>query len=219
MIADFYSSYASFIEAVYLGLFFGALYDVFRILRVSRLPNIVPKGKFYDTIKIPQKSIPKRKTILNNIIHLSGNAIVVIEDIIFWIIATVAQILFIYHTNGGEIRIYFFAFSFAGAALYFFTFGKLVMYFAVRIIFLIRCLLYWLFYIIIYPIRKTLSALRKFAVFLASKTIKPIVAKIKTKAMASYSKKRVAFIISQSQNGFLTYRSKNNDKKTKKHIA
>ena len=128
MIADFYNSYKSFLGAVSLGVIFGILYDIFRILRISRMPHIAPAGNFYDRIAIPKKDGKKHKNV-KKILHISDSAITIIEDILFWLIITLSEILFIYHVNGGEIRIYFFVCNFIGAAIYFFTAGKLIMFF------------------------------------------------------------------------------------------
>ena len=174
MIADFYNSYKSFLGAVSLGVIFGILYDIFRILRISRMPHIAPAGKFYDRIAIPKKDGKKHKNV-KKILHISDSAITIIEDILFWLIITLSEILFIYHVNGGEIRIYFFVCNFIGAAIYFFTTGKLIMFFSVRIIFIFRCLLYWLIYIIIYPVRKILSLFKRILMFMYTKIIYPAI--------------------------------------------
>ncbi len=99
--------------------------------------------------------------------------------------------------------------------LYCFTVGKTVMYFSIRIIFLIRCLLYWSFYIIIYPIKKALSFFAKCSRFLNNKVIMPV----KSKNELKYSEKRIAQILTDANSGFLIYRSKINEKKEKKHIS
>ena len=194
------------------------LYDVFRIARISRLPYIAPSGRFYDFIKIPSKAqIPN--FLSKKVFVFSDNVFTVLEDILFWLAVSVSEILFIYHVNGGVVRIYFLIYSFLGAALYFFTFGKLTMYFAIRIIFLIRCLLYWTFYIIIYPIRRILSLLIRFTRLIHERIIKPTLFKIKHKKELKYSEKRLAEILANAESGFLVYRSKVNEKKAKKNIA
>lgn len=214
MISDFYSSYSSFILSALLGISIGMIYDIFRILRIARIPQIAPRGKFYDIIKIPDSSLPKFAK-LKSMIKLSSDILVFAEDIIFWIIISLLQIIFIYHINDGEIRLYFFIFSFLGALVYFFTVGKAVMYFSIRIIFLIRCLLYWAFYIIIYPIKKSLSFFAKCAHFFNIKIVIPA----KNKNELKYSEKRIARILADANSGFLIYRSKPNEKKEKKHIS
>ena len=148
MIVEFYGTYTSFFRAALLGAFFGILYDVFRIVRISHLPYIMPSGKFYEIISIPQRERHTKTIFWQNFFKLSNTVITLVEDLLFWAIASLCEILFIYHVNGGAIRIYFLVISFAIAAIYFLTIGKLTIYFSVRIIFLIRCLLYWSFCII-----------------------------------------------------------------------
>ena len=133
MILEFYGTYSAFVNAALLGVFLGMVYDVFRILRISRMPYIVLAGKFYDIIKIPE-----RKPWGVRFFTVSDKLLTFAEDIVFWIIASAAEILFIYQVNGGAVRIYFIMCTFAGALLYFFTAGKITMFFSVRIIFLIR---------------------------------------------------------------------------------
>jgi hypothetical protein len=120
------------------------------------------------------------------------------EDMVFWLIVSAGEILFIYHVNGGAVRGYFILCTFAGAAVYFFTAGKITMFFSVRIIFLLRCLLYWIFYIIIYPVRLILRLFEK----AARLTFIPLFKAVKKRRLLSYSKKRVSRILTQSKKGF-----------------
>ncbi|MBQ8403508.1 MAG: spore cortex biosynthesis protein YabQ [Clostridia bacterium] len=204
MITAFYGKYSAFLLAFLLGVFFGVLDDVFRILRISRLPYLIPKGKFYEFIKIPSKEFLKGKNFFRGLFKISNNLITFSEDIAFWIITSICEVLFIYHINGGNVRIYFIMCTFLGAAVYFFTLGKLTMYFSVRIIFLLRCLLYWLFYIIIYPIRIAFLILKKIFGFIARITILPIVNAVKIKRANDYSAKRAYLILDKSKKGFCT---------------
>ena len=198
MILEFYGTYSAFVNAAILGVFLGVVYDVFRIARISRLPYIAPKGRFYEIIKIPE-----RKKIFPTFFAVSDKLLTFAEDIVFWIIASVAEILFIYHVNGGAVRVYFVMCTFAGTALYFFTVGKITMYFSVRIIFLARCLLYWCFYIIIYPIRLILHFTVNAFLFIVGNTIVPINRAMKKRRLISYSKKRGSHILMQSKKGFI----------------
>ncbi len=202
MITAFYGKYSAFLLAILLGIFFGVLYDVFRILRISRLSYIIPNGKFYEFIKIPEKNFLKGKKIFKSIFKLSDNLITLFEDLAFWILASICEILFIYHINGGYVRIYFIVCTFLGTAAYFFTFGKLTIYFSVRIIYLLRCLLYWLFYIIIYPIRIIFLIFKKIFEFAARVTVLPIVNAAKLKRAKNYSTKRANLILDKSKKGF-----------------
>jgi len=202
MILEFYGTYSAFINAVLLGVIFGIIYDIFRILRISRVPHLVPKGKFYNLIKIPERKKAKQR---KNLLLFSDILITFAEDIAFWIIVSIGEILFMYHVNGGVVRVYFILCTFLGAAFYFFTIGKITMYFSVRIIFLIRCLLYWCFYIIIYPIRLVLLLFKKTVLFIANITVVPIAKALKKRHLNIYSKKRMLRILTQSKKGFFTY--------------
>ena len=202
MINAFYGRYSAFLLAVLLGIFFGILYDVFRVLRISHLPYLMPKGKFYEFIKIPQNRTFKNKRLFFGIIKFSNNLITFCEDITFWIIASICEVLFLYHINGGSVRLYFIIFTFLGAAVYFFTLGKLTIYFSVRIIFLLRCLLYWAFYIIIYPIKIIFLILEKIFCFIMRITVFPVANAIKAKRAKEYSRKRIYLILDKSKKGF-----------------
>ena len=204
MILEFYGEYSAFVNALLLGIIFGIIYDVFRILRISRVPYLAPKGKFYELIKIPERKKAKTKA-QKNFFALSDTVMTLIEDIAFWLIASLGEILFIYHVNGGVIRIYFIICTFVGAALYFFTIGKVTMYFSVRIIFLIRCLLYWCFCIIIYPIKLFGFFLAKTVFFIANITVLPIFRAWQSHRANLYSKKRMLRILTQSKKGFFIY--------------
>jgi hypothetical protein len=202
MILEFYGAYSTFFNAVVLGIFFGIIYDIFRILRISRLPYLKPVGRFYEIIQIPkQKNFLIRKFSIKFIVA-SNTVITFIEDIVFWTIASIGHILFIYHVNGGVVRIYFIMCTFLGASLYFFSIGKITMYFSVRIIFVVRCFLYWAFRIIIYPISLILRLFKNVARFLALITFIPINNFIRNRRLSSYSKKRVSHILLQSKKGF-----------------
>jgi hypothetical protein len=196
MILEFYGAYSAFAGALLLGVLFGVIYDVFRIARVSRMPYLMPKGKLYELIKVPEKK--RRGKALPKLLGASDALLTFAEDIVFWLTVSAGEILFIYHVNGGAVRVYFILCTFAGAAVYFFTAGKITMFFSVRIIFLLRCLLYWIFYIIIYPVRLILRLFEK----AARLTFIPLFKAVKKRRLVSYSKKRVSRILMQSKKGF-----------------
>jgi hypothetical protein len=205
MIIEFYGTYANFLNSALIGMVLGIIYDIFRILRIARQPYIMPEGKLYELIKIPTKKIKPRKNKFRKIFIFSDNLITFAEDIIFWIIASFSMVLFIYHANGGVIRIYFIIFYFIGAALYFFTIGKITIYFSVRIIFLVRCLLYWSFYIIIYPVRLLFRLMKNIVNFIFKITVIPTIKIIWYRKIVSYSQKRSKRILIHSKKGFFTY--------------
>ena len=205
MIIEFYGTYSAFIDVFALGALFGIIYDAFRILRISRMPYLIPQGKIYKLIKIPDKHSAKAPKAIKNFFLFSNTFLTFMEDMIFWLIVSVGEILFIYHVNGGVVRIYFIIFTFIGAALYFFTVGKITKYFSIRIIFLMRCLLYWSFYIIIYPVRLILILCRSIAKFILNITVVPLTAAIENRCNSKYSQERISRILTQSKKGFFKY--------------
>lgn len=156
----FYDSAALMIKAALLGVVLGAVYDVFRIIRLS-FSSKTPRGAFFERIK-PKKPLfcfPKRKKAGKS----GKKAIVFIEDVLFFALCAVAEILFFIGLNSGEIRIYCLILSLAGFILYHLTLGKAVIYFSSTIIFFAKCLLYWIFYIIIIPVKYFIGLLKKAA--------------------------------------------------------
>ena len=72
-------------------------------------------GVFYDLFRISR-------------IALRQNAVAIfIEDLFFWIVASVATFLFLLFENSGEVRVYLLLGVVLGAILYYFTLGILVM--------------------------------------------------------------------------------------------
>lgn len=145
----FYDSAARVLSFVCLGVVLGAIYDFFRVLRISRKGGGNLSGGIYDRLK-PKKDIfsgaPK-------VIKLTDGFLTFIEDILFWLIVFASEAIYIYYINDGEIRVDFFVLSLAGFMLYRISLVKVVIFLADRIIFFARCLLLRLIYIIIYPVR------------------------------------------------------------------
>ncbi len=205
----FYDSYELILIFFLPGVFLGLVYDLFRILRISRTASLSVCGAFYDKIR-PRKPLFQslarfsRKKSLKT----ADRILVFIEDILFWLIAAVTEILMIFHTNGGEIRIYCLLASVIGFILYHITFGKLVTFFAKQVIFLIRCLLYWLLYAIIYPIRLIGKSMYRFSVWLYGKTIGHYLANKKEKKRRAYSEQMKSIMLAAAGCGFSVYGNK-----------
>lgn len=154
----FYDPAALIIKAALLGVVLGVIYDVFRFLRISASSN-VPSGAFFEKIRPKKPILTQRKQ--KKTIKIGKKAIVFIEDILFFIISAVAEILFFLGLNDGEIRIYCLIFTLIGFILYLLSIGRIVIYFSSVIIFFVKCLLYWLFYIIIIPVKHFLKFVKK----------------------------------------------------------
>jgi hypothetical protein len=217
MILEFYGRYSSFVYAALMGIFWGLAYDVFRVMRIARMPYIIPDGAIYRFIKIPDMHNASVMIKLKKLFRFSDTLATFVEDIVFWIFISLSAILFVYHVNGGIIRIYFFLYAFLGAALYFFTFGRLTVYFAIRIIFLIRSLLNWLFYIIIYPIRMIFLILKSILSIFTRITVLPLVNIMRKRIARKYSEKRIRSILEEAKKGF--YKNDGSKKEKNKHYS
>ena len=185
----FYDSAGLIIKAALLGVILGALYDVFRILRLSA-SSTAPRGAFFEKIKPrgrlfrPRKPRKVRKTF--------KNIAVFIEDIAFFILCAAAEILFFLKENNGEIRIYCLIFTLCGFVLYHVFPGKIVIYFSSAIIFSVKCLLYWTLYIIIVPVKHILNMTKKAARILFASTVGKAVMRAKRRRSSSLEKAIIA---------------------------
>lgn len=146
----FYDSAINVFSFVCLGTVLGAVYDVFRVLRLSRKGGGNLSGGIYDKLK-PKKGIMTVRA--PKFLKLTDGTLTFIEDIIFWIIVFLAEEIYIYYINAGEPRVDFFLLSVLGFVLYRVSLGRLVIFLSEQIIFFARCLLSRLVYVIIYPVR------------------------------------------------------------------
>ena len=134
-----------------IGILIGMIYDVFRILRAAT-PDII-KGTRAETV------------------------IVFFEDILFWLIASVVFIIFIYYANKGHTRLIMIADAALGFLAYYFTLGRLVMLCSGYIIKAVRYFLKLLRKIFINPLIFVLTGViiifgKKYRAFSDKKTLK-----------------------------------------------
>lgn len=202
----FYDSYQLILIFLLPGVFLGIVYDIFRILRISRASELSVSGALYDKIR-PRKPLfgNTSRIFKTKSIKIADKVIVFIEDVLFWLIVAVTEILFIFHTNGGEIRIYCLLSSILGFILYNRTLGRLVTMFAKQIIFLFRCLIYWVLYAIIYPIKLMINGIKKIALCVYQVTLGRIFVSIKNKKRKSYSDKMKSAMLTAAGCGFAVY--------------
>ena len=202
----FYDSYQLILIFLLPGVFLGIVYDIFRILRISRASELSVSGALYDKIR-PRKPLFRNTSRIfkTKSIKIADKVIVFIEDILFWLIVAVTEILFIFHNNGGEIRIYCLLSSILGFILYNRTLGRLVTMFAKQIIFLFRCLIYWVLYAIIYPIKLMINGIKKIALCVYQVTLGRIFVSIKNKKRKSYSDKMKSAMLTAAGCGFAVY--------------
>ena len=192
----FYDSAVRVFSFVCLGAVLGAIYDVFRVLRISRKGGNSPSGRIYEKLK-PKKKLFSGKAV-PKWLKLTDNALTFIEDILFWLIVFVTEAVYIYYINDGEIRIDFFVLSLAGFMLYGISLGKIVIFLSGRIIFFVRCLLLRLAYIIIYPVRIVCGFIS--AAF--EKTVNIIAGAIADTRRRAYSKREKKRLLDLSARGF-----------------
>ncbi len=149
MIAFFYDSYQLILFFLFPGILLGAVYDLFRILRLARTD---PKGaivpKLYAHFKIERKVRLQSERKKERFLY----AMVFAEDVLFCLIAAVTEILLFYHLNGGVIRIYGLLLSALGFFLYRMSLGRLVIGMAKKIIRLGRQLIYIVFMVFLTPL-------------------------------------------------------------------
>ncbi len=149
MIAFFYDSYILILFFLLPGIFLGAIYDVFRILRMARTDkgNGVLSRLYKHFGYTKPSSVPAEKRV-----DMLMSVLVFLEDILFCIIAALTEILLFYQMNDGVIRIYGLLLSFFGFYLYHISIGRLIIFFANRIIACSRYILYGISLIFSTPI-------------------------------------------------------------------
>ena len=141
----FYDSHQLIFSFLIPGIVLGAIYDVFRIIRFTRVNT---KGNIGFQIKKhfelnTDGYVQKSKRSLNVLIFF--------EDFIFCIIGTFIELLLFYHLNAGVIRIYAILISAVGFFIYQNSIGYLIIYVAQHIIYCIRYLIYYILIVVLTP--------------------------------------------------------------------
>ncbi|MBE6642339.1 MAG: spore cortex biosynthesis protein YabQ [Clostridia bacterium] len=95
--------------AVFLGLFFGFLYDLFRIRR-----------RWFTLLEVGSSN-KKWKVYFENVI-------IFFEDVLYSVVCAVIVCVFIYYTNSGRMRSMSFVGAGVGFLVYHWTLGRLVMF-------------------------------------------------------------------------------------------
>ncbi len=144
----FYDSHFLILFFVIPGLFFGILYDAFRILRLlyeNQEGSIVSdlRKHFFPNASDRIQLTPNRKR--------TERALIIAEDILFCLICALTEVLLFYHLNDGLIRVYGLILSLLGLILYRLTLGRLVLYCAKKLKSAIRRCIYIFFCILLTP--------------------------------------------------------------------
>lgn len=192
----FYDSWLSLLSFIIPGVIIGAVYDIFRVLRISQSRTAdEPKGGIYD--KLRPKKLIRSGAKTKKALKLANGVIVFIEDIIFWLIASAVLTVYIYYAGRGQVRLEYIIFALAGFFAYRESIGRIVIFVSKQIIFFCRCLIFWTLYIIIYPIKAVIA----FAISTACRFRANIADKINEKR----SEKRKKMLICSAARGFSDY--------------
>lgn len=141
------------------GMVFGAFYDIIRVLRSLLGINYI--NKFTENLKkIRLKLIDNPLLKEKQRTKLREGVILLITDFAYFLILTIALIIFIYYLNDGIVRWYIFAGTMAGLLIYYFTIGKLVISISEYITFFIKILFEYLFFFLKYPFCRAIRYLK-----------------------------------------------------------
>ena len=147
MIAFFYDSWTLILKFLIPGIFLGAVYDIFRLLRIARSESTYSARKAIRNRFFPRTKAHGKISRL----RISDAAIVFIEDIVFFLIVAVTEILAVYYINEGEIRIYCLLVSVLGFFAYQKTLGRVIVFFSKKILYFIRKIIYLIVCIVLIP--------------------------------------------------------------------
>ncbi len=196
----FYDDPLDILKFFLLGVLMGIFYDIFRTIRIARRTDSpVKANRFYLKIA-PKRFFEKREK--KPITGVAEAVLIFAEDILFCIGCAAAFIFLTYAVNDGEIRIFGFLLCILGFALYYISIGKAAVYLSGHIIFLTKILIYWIFYIIIKPIKVFLSFVMRASRCIYAKTFGALMAKISYKRRLAYTKKLYARLLENAENGF-----------------
>ena len=186
-----------------IGLFFGVIYDVFRISRVMLTGNGIGKASKSDKriegiIKgiLPEKSEQTGLWLskLGRIKDKTVTVLIFIEDILFFIISALFLTVFLFQVNFGQLRLYIYFSAAVGFLVYYFTVAKISAAISGLAVSLIRLALIFSFYKIAKPI-----------LILIAKAISVPVNRLMLKYIAYTDKREADRLLSMAQKGFLCF--------------
>lgn len=151
----FYDSWLVILEFLIPGIFLGVVYDIFRLSRIAR------NDKTFHVTEAIKKRFFSQSTARVKQLKIAEPWIVFIEDIVFFLIVAVTEILATYHINNGEIRIYCLLISAIGFFAYQKTLGRTVIFFSTKILYLIRKTVYIITCVILTPPFLILKQIKK----------------------------------------------------------
>jgi len=104
-------------------------------------------GFLYDIFRLLRKKIPTNRFFC------------IVEDTLFWILSTIATLLFIFVTNAGEIRVFIFLGVLLGAVLYFLSLSPLFLFVATGVLDVLIRILLFVFSVLLWPLKKIFTPL------------------------------------------------------------
>ncbi len=129
-----------------VGAALGALYDVFRIIRVAMKPS------------------PDMPAVLRSVYDAIGDAVIFAEDILFSFAAALVVTVFLFHINDGQLRWFVLAGAGTGFTFYYITVGRLVILCAEVIISFIRMIIRFVLSLTLIPAIKAVRFTWRFIV-------------------------------------------------------
>jgi len=127
--------------SLFIGVFLAIVYDVFRIRRLAYRT----RASFSDK----SKKITSRKE------NMIESTLIFFEDVLFALIASVVVCIFIFYMNRGQFRGIALVGTFLGFLAYYFTVGRLVMYFSGVIIGFLKFLTRKIYEYTLHPLKKS----------------------------------------------------------------
>lgn len=182
------------------GCALGILHDVGRLLRLligAQPPHKSLEGLY--GLRLPIVGRPLKQPRESKLRRIMTHLFLFCEDLLWFAVAGAGVVILNYYFNDGKLRLYTIVALLIGFLCYYFTVGKLVMFFSSGIVFLIRSFFLIVFCIICKPIAYFVLFFGKNAKKIAKKLTKSIA---KTRRWV-YNKYISNALLQDSENGFL----------------
>jgi len=178
--------------SITVGAFLGVLWDIFRILRIAVYGK--QKKMLQCPIKLPSDVNDVKKALSfyhrQNAFSFAGISIF-ISDLLFSITAALTVILLLFHINGGEIRGFALFGALIGFIIYYFTVGRLTVFFSDLIIKATKRLIFFIFSVTFKPLLMFFRKILHYILGLIYKRIRK-----------NYTKKYLKKQLRNASNGF-----------------
>ena len=192
-----------------IGVVLGAVYDTIRIQRIMLGVRYGHKSvKMLRQVKLPLigtgKKLPSRAVVkIKAVMRLLRNIIISIQDILFFIFAGLVVTVFVYHANYGQIR----WFALLGLALGFFvyynTVGRVVMLCSEFIVFFIRAIMSYTWYLVYMPAKFVASTAAKGLLSISAVACFAFNGCVRYIRILLWSRNSICNALDDAKNGFL----------------